>query len=507
MFGIARRVITVVLSLITLCSCIATATDRRVMSIVSSIASDPSVRLSEMPPIPFTSNTPPPDVPVLSFDSQQRYQQMEMGFGGAFTQAAGSVFAKLPNSLQQQLIHAYFNRTSGHGYNIGRVPINSCDYSQFTYSYDDTRDDYELKHFDYAAKVDSTSIIPFIQAAMKVTNTRSPNDRLLLFSAPWSPPAWMKNSQQMNGSSTPCLIDDPRIYTAWAQYLVNWFRVYQSFNIPFWGLSIQNEPLNNPPWEGCIYSAQQQLDFMLGYLLPALNQSFPHLKIMAWDFNKDGAVNWINIQFSNVSAYDQFWGTSVHWYAGALLDQMDIMHDKWPNKRILATESCICPDVHLNDWSRGEQYFTDIVGDLNHWSVGYTDWNLILDHTGGPTHVGESCDGAVIARFDLNPVVLNFQPMYFAMGHFSRFLSRDSQRVHSQLSTNSTLQYTTWIKGDVDEEIVVIVLMNDENVDQKLSVQAGLSFATIVVPAHSMHSITFPASLLQKNTVATSQAE
>jgi len=277
---------------------------------------------------------------------------------------------------------------------------------------------------------------------------------------------------------------------------VKWFTVYQSFGIPFWGYSIQNEPQNNPPWEGCIYTAQQQLDFLLGYLYPALNRDFPHLNIMAFDFNKDGALAWINIQFANSSSYPLFWGTSVHWYAGALLDQMDAMQQRWPNKPILATESCICPDVHLDECGRGERYFDDIVGDLNHWSVGYTDWNLILAQNGGPTHVGESCDSAVIARFDLSPVVLHYQPMYFALGHFSRFLPRYSQRIHNAISMTTTLQYTTWIKGTEGNEEIVIILMNDQGTPEMLAVQAGLLYADISVPPHSMHSLTFDASLL-----------
>ena len=157
------------------------------------------------------------------------------------------------------------------------------------------------------------------------------------------------------------------------------------------------------------------MDFLLQYLHPALHARFPHLKLLAWDFNKDGAMEWVSEQFANSSAFSLFWGTSLHWYAGALLDQMDLLHTAFPSKRLLATESCICPDVHLDEWARGERYMTDILGDLNHWSVGYCDWNLLLAQDGGPTHVGESCDSAVIARFDLQPVQLHYQPMFYAV--------------------------------------------------------------------------------------------
>jgi glucosylceramidase len=273
-----------------------------------------------------------------------------------------------------------------------------------------------------------------------------------------------------------------------------------------WLQSIQNEPLNNPPWEGCIYSATEQVDFLITYLHPALHAHFPHLKLLAWDFNKDGAVEWVTTQFANKTAAALFWGVSLHWYAGALLDQMDLLHSKFPSQRLIATESCICPDVHLDEWARGELYAGDIIGDLNHWSVGYTDWNLLLAQDGGPTHVGESCDSAVIARFDMTPVQLHYQPMFYAMGHFSRFLPRGSVRLHSELQTAAertaaaTPQLTTWLRNathdGVRSEEVVVVLMNNDDVEQVLAVQAGKLYANLTVPPHSMHSITFPAALL-----------
>ena len=519
------------------------------LCVTSSIAANASVRLQPLPPIPFLASAPPTTTPILSFDTEQRYQAIDLGFGGAFTQAAGSQFVRLPAELQSELIQAYFNRTHGHAYNIGRVPINSCDYSQLTYSYDDTPDDWTLDHFDTTAAVDSQSIIPLIQAALAVTG----HNRMRLFAAPWSPPAWMKNSNQMNGSSTPCLRNDTRVYTAWALYFHKWLSVYRSFGVELWGLSIQNEPENNPPWEGCIYDATGQVRFLLDYLWPTLNTTFSHLQLMAWgqrlhtpacevvvglsvsdvrdscthrlmsprslclwsvllagvqtDFNKDDAVRWVSDQFADPDAYSLFWGVSVHWYAGALLDQMDLLHSLYPNKRIMATESCICPDVRLDDWGRGEQYLVDIIGDLNHWSVGYTDWNLLLAQDGGPTHVGESCDSAVIARFDLQPVSLHYQPIYYAIGHASRFLPRGSRRIYSNITAPTNLTYTTWVRqaeaGPIGAEEVVVVLMNGEDAPQQLAIQAGPRYAVIEAPPHSWHSLVFPASLLAADNVDT----
>jgi glucosylceramidase len=35
--------------------------------------------------------------------------------------------------------------------------------------------------------------------------------------------------------------------------------------------------------------------------------------------------------------------------------------------------------VILGSWERGQEYVNDILENLNHWSVGWTDWNLALD--------------------------------------------------------------------------------------------------------------------------------
>ena len=205
------------------------------LHLTSSIAASPSVRLSPQPSIPFQLERPPASTPVLSVDGSQRFQSLLLGFGGAFTQAAGSQFARLPPGLQAELVRAYFHPTQGHAYNIGRVPINSCDYAQFTYSYDDHPDDFSLTQFDRTAAVDSASIIPLIQAAQAQIAAEG-GEALMLYAAPWSPPAWMKASGRMNGSTDPGLKADPRVHRAWAQYFVEWLTVYQKRNISFWGL-------------------------------------------------------------------------------------------------------------------------------------------------------------------------------------------------------------------------------------------------------------------------------
>ena len=113
----------------------------------------------------------------------------------------------------------------------GRVPINSCDFTDHSYNFDNVTDDFSLTHFDTAATEDSQTIIPLIKKAQAASSSG-----LRLFGTPWSPPGWMKQNGQMDGSSLPCLKQDPQYQQAWALYFSKWFATYASFGIPFWGL-------------------------------------------------------------------------------------------------------------------------------------------------------------------------------------------------------------------------------------------------------------------------------
>ena len=54
------------------------------------------------------------------------------------------------------MIKLYFSPPSegGHGYSLGRVPINSCDFSPASYNFDNVTGDADLTHFDADVKHD-----------------------------------------------------------------------------------------------------------------------------------------------------------------------------------------------------------------------------------------------------------------------------------------------------------------------------------------------------------------
>jgi len=141
------------------------------------------------------------------------------------------------------------------------------------------------------------------------------------------------------------------------------------------------------------------------------------------------------------------------------------------NHLVLGSEACHCPttgyaggDIEVY-WSRAERYAHTILADLAAGSQGWVEWNLILDGIGGPNHLGNLCDATLLAvphraqnvapdfpplpdfeknipmgnvsigdgrtREELNAlgfpakfldVGVAVQPIYYYMGHISRYV-------------------------------------------------------------------------------------
>eukprot|EP00808_Paulinella_micropora_P016713 g62067.t1 len=303
-----------------------------------------------------------------------------------------------------------------------------------SYSFDDVDGDFELKHFDMGLTHDMQAMIPLMLEAQAI----SPNP-IRIFASPWSPPAWMKTPmyasngttfKSMCGSQWPTGVDQhPQYLEAWALYFSKFITAYKQKGISLWGVTVQNEPEFPAPWEACLWDPWTQRDFIKKYLGPQLAKDHPDVKILAFDHNKDHLAVWAEAMYSDPEAAKYVHGLGFHWYSGDFFYRLEQAHLIAPDKIMLGTEACHCPHVRLGDWRRGEGYGHDILGDLLHWAVGWTDWNLVLDMNGGPNHLSNMCDAPIIADHDNDRVIV--QPMYYFMGHFSKFLVPGSQALRT----------------------------------------------------------------------------
>lgn len=125
--------------------------------------------------------------------------------------------------------------------------------------------------------------------------------------------------------------------------------------------------------------------------------------------------------------------------------------------------------------------------DLNHYVVGWTDWNLALDQTGGPNWVKNFVDSPVIV--DAKRDVFYKQPTFYSMAHFryhwttyftcsiitrrqsneintnhlffffflhSKFLWEGSQRVGVSSSQKTELEYSAFIRPDGSAVLIIL---------------------------------------------------
>lgn len=263
----------------------------------------------------------------------------------------------------------------------------------------------------------------------------------------------------MTHSLNPGLIQDPKVFTSWALFYSKFISAYNARGIPIWGLTVQNEAEFAAPWEACVYSPTDQKNFVARYLGPRIKADHPDVKIMIYDHNRDHILNWVSTVFSDPDAAKYVDGTAFHIYSPGFYWNLEKAYNMFPNKFLLSTEACNCPGVILNDFGRAEAYGEDVIQDLNNFAVGWVEWNLLLNTQGGPNHLNNFCDSSVIV--DVASQTVTFQPMFFYLGHFSKFIKVDSLRVPSELKAEGDLSKhiftTTFV---TPENQLVVVCMN-----------------------------------------------
>ena len=297
--------------------------------------------------------TPTGDLPVVSYDQPdehdptvilqpgKQFQQIE-GFGGAITDASAETFYHLPEQARKEILKAYFDRNDGIGYSLCRTHINSCDFSSESYAYCEVAGDKPLDHF--SIEHDRAYRIPMMKEAMKTAG-----EDLKFFASPWSPPAWMKtNNNMLQGGSLK-----PEYFQSWADYFIKFFKAYAKEGIPFWGLTVQNEPMAVQTWESCIFTAEEERDFVRDYLGPTLaRNNMGDLKVIIYDHNRGVISQRAGTVFDDPEASKYVWGTGFHWYTGNHFENIKLVKEAYPDKKLLFTEGCVFPFDYnnLDDW-------------------------------------------------------------------------------------------------------------------------------------------------------------
>ena len=395
---------------------------------------------------------------VINLYPEITYQTFE-GFGGAITDAAGYVYSQMNDAQKQALMNAYFS-PDRMNYQFVRIPIDSCDFSLDQYEASSKPD---LSDFSFE-RVEKY-ILPMLDDAEKAAGRK-----LKLLLSPWSPPAYMKtNGERAHGGKLK-----PECYGLWAEYLCRYIQEYKDRGYHVAGLTLQNEAKAVQTWDSCVFTAQEEKVFLKDDLWPAMERhGLTDIHVYLWDHNKERVWEWMR-DIIDEETNSMIAGAAFHWYSGDHFEALDICKEKYPDKKLIVSESCVeyykFGDADVCGATLRLSH--ELMGDLNHGVSAFIDWNVLLDERGGPNYVNNFCLAPFL--YDTKEKRLHPQLLSQYFEHFAHAVIPGSVRIASSRYA-SDIEVTAWKRPDgalalvmlnPSEEIKpVCVRLNDQEAD------------------------------------------
>jgi glucosylceramidase len=356
----------------------------------------------------------------IRITAANRYQTME-GFGASLTDSsAWLINTRMTPSQRSALMTSLFSPTTGAGLSFLRQPMGASDYTTANYTFNDLpagQTDYALTRFSIARE--QAKIIPLLQTAKAL------NPNLRLMGTPWSPPAWMKTTGQINGGH---LIDSTAVYESYANYFVKYVQAYQAQGLDINYLSVQNEPWleTNYPSMGMDPPEAARLIKLLG---PKLAAAGLNTKILGFDHNWDLAKWYVPALLNDPDAAAYVHGIAYHGYAGHVSAQNEIK-TQFPTKSAFFTE---LTGVFSNNFASDMMWDMQnlIVGGTRNHASSIVRWNLALDQNGAPYLNGPTSFCRGLVTIDSNTGAVTYNQEFYSTAHLSRFVQVGAERIES----------------------------------------------------------------------------
>ncbi len=395
--------------------------------------------------VPFTGTVQPVDIRVDAGNRGQRFT----GAGASVTEASAHLVQGLPADKRAELMKSLFSPSEGIGLNYLRQPLGSTDFNSGGFStYEDTKGSFSLAR-------DQQEIIPVLKQATAL------NPAIRFMGSPWSPPAWMKTGNSLNGGS---LRADQ--YQAYADYLVKAIKAYGQQGITLTDLTVQNEPEFATSYPSTSMTAAEQAAF-LKVLDRTLTAAGLPTNVLAYDHNWDHPNYPLEV-FASTQGIQRVIGAAFHCYGGQPSAQQQVVD---AGKRVFFTE---CSGT---DSANPATTFADtlrwhaenlVVQNMRNGGETVVTWNLALDRNGGPHqgHCADRCNGVVeIANGD---VTRNAE--YYVLGHVTKFVKPGATRIGSTSQGAGGVQNVAFQNPDGSFAAYVV---NTASSDRRFSLTEG----------------------------------
>ncbi|GAC98070.1 glycoside hydrolase [Pseudozyma hubeiensis SY62] len=347
------------------------------------------------------------------------------GFGGAMTDSSAFLLNRLKSreaGLYNRLMDFMFNNATGVG--VTRISMGASDFSvgqeysyipqppAFAQAADQLSDPNALlSSFSIQSTQTTQNTIPVLVDAFK----RNPNLKVIL--SPWSPPAFMKSNNTMNGGTLRS-----GFIGVLAQYYAQTAAAFTQAGVRPWAMTLQNEPshIASYPSMGMDASTQSQLASALKAALA--QRGLAQVQVWAHDDNYSGYQTAADIVNANASSID---AVAFHCYRGdpSQIASFESALQNGVTKTVHMTE---CTGVNpANRWSGIQGWLNNVywpVGNANARSI--VQWNLALDNGYGPhleSSYCSSCTGSLTLSSADHPAdpYVEFNDQIYLTSHFS----------------------------------------------------------------------------------------
>lgn len=113
------------------------------------------------------------------------------------------------------------------------------------------------------------------------------------------------------------------------------------------------------------------------------------------------------------------------------------------------------------------------------------DGNMIANLDGGPSYLNYSADAVIIVNKTSDEFYK--QPTYYAMGHFSKFITVNSQRIGVKI--HDTLDDIKVLAFKRPDKRVAVVLYNRDTVDKEVSLKIGIDMIRVILEPNSINTV------------------
>lgn len=407
----------------------------------------------------------------ISIDTREKFQTID-GFGFTLTGGSALLIQQMPSKQRNALLHELFGkRANSISISYLRISVGASDLSESVFSYNDLakgESDTLMQHFNLSR--DTIHLVPLIKKILAI------NPSIQFMATPWSPPTWMKTSNNSIGGS---LI--PQYYRAYARYLVKYIQAMKVNGISIDALTIQNEPQHGGNNPSMLMTADEQAGFIKNHLGPMFAKHAINTKIVVWDHNCDHPEFPISV-LNDTIANRYIDGSAFHLYAGDI-SALSTVKKAHPNKNIYFTEQ----------WTGSKGSFAGdlkwhiknvLLGSLQNHSKITLEWNLANDITYGPHTPGgcTECKGALT----INGSTITRNVAYYIIAHAAKFVPPGSVRIQSNSTQN--VESVAFLTPDGS---TILILLNNGTAKDRFYISHNKQWAYLTLKAGSVATIVF----------------